>query len=129
MSRAKVVSDDQGRFYGIRFNCPGCALARNHDPTSSIAGATILPVKWLPVGQTESPHLAAMASRWGFNGDLDRPTLTPSVFCQWDQWQGEDKPKKHHVCHSFVSDGRIQFLDDCTHALAGQTIDLPEIVE
>ena len=30
------------------------------------------------------------------------------------------------VCHSFVTDGRIQFLADCTHALAGQTVDLPE---
>jgi hypothetical protein len=25
--------------------------------------------------------------------------------------------------------GRIQFLGDCTHALAGQTVDLPEIQE
>jgi hypothetical protein len=29
------------------------------------------------------------------------------------------------VCHSFVTDGRIQFLGDCTHALANQTFDLP----
>jgi hypothetical protein len=26
----------------------------------------------------------------------------------------------------FVTDGRIQFLGDCTHALAGQTVDLPD---
>lgn len=31
------------------------------------------------------------------------------------------------VCHSFVTDGRIQFLSDCTHSLAGQTVDLPEM--
>lgn len=31
------------------------------------------------------------------------------------------------VCHSFVTAGRIEFLPDCTHALAGQTVDLPEI--
>jgi hypothetical protein len=30
------------------------------------------------------------------------------------------------VCHSFVTDGRIQFLNDCTHPLAGQTVDIPE---
>ena len=30
-------------------------------------------------------------------------------------------------CHSFVTDGRIQYLDDCTHELRGQTIDLPDI--
>ena len=33
------------------------------------------------------------------------------------------------VCHSFVTDGRIQFLNDCTHALAGQTVDLPDMKE
>ena len=30
------------------------------------------------------------------------------------------------ACHTFVTDGRIQFLGDCTHALAGQTVDLPD---
>jgi hypothetical protein len=30
------------------------------------------------------------------------------------------------VCHSFVIDGRIQFLSDSTHVLAGQTVDLPK---
>jgi hypothetical protein len=31
------------------------------------------------------------------------------------------------VCHSFVTDGKIQYLSDCTHAMAGQTVDLLEI--
>jgi len=29
-------------------------------------------------------------------------------------------------CHSFVVDGRIQFLQDSEHELAGQTVDLPD---
>jgi hypothetical protein len=29
------------------------------------------------------------------------------------------------VCHSFVSEGVIQFLDDCTHSLVGQSVELP----
>ena len=29
-------------------------------------------------------------------------------------------------CHSFVREGRIEFLSDCTHALAGQTVELPD---
>ena len=33
---------------------------------------------------------------------------------------------KDDVCHSFVTDGRIQFLGDCTHKLAGQTVNIPE---
>lgn len=28
------------------------------------------------------------------------------------------------VCHSFVFDGEIRFLGDCTHALAGKTVPL-----
>ena len=31
------------------------------------------------------------------------------------------------VCHSFVTDGRIQFLGDCTHDLAGHTVELPDL--
>lgn len=30
------------------------------------------------------------------------------------------------ICHSFVIDGRIQFLGNCMHKLAGQTVDLPD---
>ena len=29
--------------------------------------------------------------------------------------------------HSYVTDGRIQYLSDCTHPLAGQTVDLPDV--
>ena len=32
------------------------------------------------------------------------------------------EPGQLTVCHSFVSDGQWQFLGDCTHALAGQTV-------
>jgi hypothetical protein len=40
---------------------------------------------------------------------------------------GEGDERKTFVCHSFVTDGRIQYLGDCTHAMAGQTVDLPDI--
>lgn len=72
---------------------------------------------------------------WTFNGDLERPTFTPSLLVggvQWEPNAGFHKPNhdvvagEPIVCHSFVTDGRIQFLGDCTHALAGQTVDLPE---
>ena len=35
------------------------------------------------------------------------------------------KPPTPYACHSFVTDGRIQFLTDSTHTLAGQTVPLP----
>lgn len=53
--------------------------------------------------------------RWKFNGDLKKPTFTPSLLVH-----------AQYICHSFIKDGKIQFLNDCTHELAGQTVDLEE---
>lgn len=62
---------------------------------------------------------------WTFNGDLDQPTFAPSMLYSSGGWKGE--PLK--VCHSYVRNGRIEFLNDCTHGLKGQTVDLPQIKE
>lgn len=40
---------------------------------------------------------------------------------------GRIKGAKDEICHSFVTDGKIRFLNDCTHDLAGQTVDLKPI--
>lgn len=57
---------------------------------------------------------------WEFNGDVDKPTLSPSLkVCGRDE-NGDT------VCHSFVREGMIEFLSDCTHALAGQTVPLED---
>lgn len=58
---------------------------------------------------------------WEFNGDMERPTISPSVLVQFPCME------KMNVCHSFIRNGRIQYLSDCTHELAGKTIELPEI--
>jgi len=55
---------------------------------------------------------------WTWNGSMDRPTFTPSLLCN------PDLPE--HRCHSFVTDGKIQFLSDCHHDLKGQTVDIPD---
>jgi len=118
MSRAKVVTDQEGRFYGIRFTCPGCASDQAH---GNFGGYNCLPVHWTPPGMERSPNIAGL-DLWTFNGDFDRPTFSPSILTQ-STWSDGSK----FCCHSFVTDGRIQFLGDCTHVLAGQTVDLPEI--
>ncbi|MGA4552393.1 DUF6527 family protein [Methylorubrum aminovorans] len=64
--------------------------------------------------------------RWGFNGNDERPTFTPSVLVRYDGADAGKDGAPPAVCHSFVTDGRIQFLGDCTHALAGQTVPLPD---
>ena len=62
---------------------------------------------------------------WTWDGSFDAPTFSPSVLVRWPD---PDNPGKNvAVCHSFVRAGRIQFLADCTHALAGQTVDLPDM--
>jgi hypothetical protein len=57
---------------------------------------------------------------WKFNGNVEKPTFEPSMLVTWQE--GEER--KQHVCHSFVRDGQIQFLADCTHKLAAQTLNL-----
>lgn len=107
----------KGEDNSLFFWCPGCDMAHR--------------IK----------HGAGDGPRWGWNGSADKPTFTPSVLVTWDQWvppattpevsakikAGEIvQTKEPRVCHSFVTDGRIQFLSDCTHHLAGQTVDLPD---
>lgn len=81
--------------------------------------------------------------RWSFNGDVDKPTFRPSFlastghyvnngakgncWCDYEERTGEESPFECGRCHSFVTDGKIQFLNDSTHDLAGQTVELPEI--
>ena len=89
---------------------------------------------------------------WGWDGDAENPTLTPSVlvttghYCAprdtppasgsygcwctfYDEFpaiEGEHK-FKCGICHTFITDGQVQFLSDCTHEYAGQTLPLPDI--
>jgi hypothetical protein len=65
----------------------------------------------------------AGTGNWSWNGDTESPTLKPSILTRADF--GENREPK--VCHSFVNDGKIQFLSDCTHEFAGQTVDLLEV--
>lgn len=71
---------------------------------------------------------------WSFNGDYDRPTFSPSILVtgkrritddEYDRiMAGEVVDVPDMRCHSFVVDGQIQFLGDCSHELAGKTIPL-----
>lgn len=102
---SKLRSLEGGR---IMFRCPGC------DEPHAIA-----------TGAGDGP-------RWSYNNNPERPTFSPSVLVTWSEPSDKDgefddtSKDAAKVCHSFVTDGRIQFLGDCTHALAGQTVDLPD---
>lgn len=62
--------------------------------------------------------------RWGFDGNYDRPTLTPSVLVTYNGPDAGRDGAPPAICHSFVRSGQIEFLGDCTHSLAGQTVPL-----
>jgi hypothetical protein len=66
-----------------------------------------------------------MLKGWTFNGDLERPTFTPSLLVTG--YLNADNP--NGICHSFITDGQIRYLADSTHRLAGQTVDLGEYGE
>lgn len=69
--------------------------------------------------------------RWGYNGHVDLPTFTPSIKVTWREpsdnpaEQLDDSKDIEKCCHSFVTNGQIEFLPDCTHELAGKTVPLP----
>ena len=95
-------------------------------------------VAFLCPGCRQMHHVTVDGSRgWTFNGDGDRPTFSPSVLVKGavpitDEehasiMAGGTIEPKPLACHSFVTDGRIRFSADSSHALAGQTADLPEL--
>lgn len=82
---------------------------------------------------------------WGFDGNLAAPTFSPSVlttsghylathkdgascWCTYNAARPDNPaPFKCQRCHTFIAGGMVQFLADCTHALAGQTLRLPDL--
>ena len=89
----RCTEGDGKTLHGYMFYCPGC----------------------------DRPHVVDL--KWECNGDIERPTIRPSVLVH----AHDDIPNPQPQCHSFVTDGQIQFLGDSTHALAGQTVELPDI--
>ena len=81
----------------VLFECPGCGF-----PHSVYVNTSVHPC-------------------WTWNGSLDSPTFSPSIKVTYP-W---GDPPVDKVCHSFVTDGKIQFLGNCTHSLAGQTVPIP----
>lgn len=116
MAKVKGVADTDGTRIGYRFNCPGC----NEEHVVNVY----------------KPR-ESNGAIWGFNENVDNPTFTPSINISWGKvldpnWIAPDVPDvDSHFwsgrCHSFVTNGMIQFLGDCTHQLANQTVPLPDI--
>lgn len=79
----------------VRYNCPGCGYAH-----------------------------AVPAKEWNWNGDTEKPTLSPSVRHYYTH---PETKKEITVCHYNIVNGKIEYCDDCPHELKNQKIELPEI--
>jgi len=56
---------------------------------------------------------------WTITGPEDSLTVTPSIFVNKDRVNPDA-----HACHLFIRDGKIQYLEDCSHEYAGKTIEM-----
>lgn len=78
---------------------------------------------WCP--GCKCPH--TVNTNWRVNPD--NITISPSVLVTTPRHYADGTPVGNpDRCHSFVREGRIQYLQDCTHELRGQTVDIPEFV-
>jgi len=77
------------------------------------SGLLLIPVRQVEGGPTP----------WQWDGNVEAPTLHPSLRTRGSDCRGD------WVCHSWVRKGKVQFLADCTHPLAGRTVDLLDLTE
>ena len=89
------------------FMCPGCKC-----------GHTFI-TQWgsCELVQNRAKNHNPTKPTWTFNGDMDKPTFSPSLLYP------------SMKCHLFLRDGVIQFLNDCGHAFAGQNVPLKDLEE
>ena len=105
--------------------CPGCNGA--HQVPAAIRQAPVaVPDPGYPDWTPPHEYYEARDGAWSWNGSATRPTFQPSVLVRYEGTDAGKDGAPPAVCHSFVVDGRMQFLGDCTHALAGQTVPIPE---
>lgn len=62
---------------------------------------------------------------WTWNSSYSEPTLQESVEVVGPEVPNPDGDTG--VCHFYVVFGRISFLSDCTHAIAGKVVDMTPI--
>ena len=75
-----------------------------------------------PTGHANSKH------NWGFNGNFEKPSFTPSMlfFVPAGRYGDPDMPQRT-ICHYFVTDGEIRYCKDSPHKFSGQNLSLQPI--
>jgi hypothetical protein len=81
--------------------------------------------------------------KWTYSGTDEKPTVRASVLSKWIKTpdplpyddngdlvvgpDGRAVGSKQMKCHSFITNGNIQYLNDCTHYLAGKTVPMEDV--
>lgn len=60
--------------------------------------------------------------RWTWDNNREAPTVSPSILVTYNGPDAGINGAPPARCHLFVRAGQLEFLSDCTHALAGQTV-------
>lgn len=112
-SKLKFTKDGLVMFY-----CPGCKCHHGIYTEQS----------------TPNPLTGA---RWTWNGDSEKPTFAPSILVRGTIpptdvevaliMSGQPFEPVPFVCHSFVRNGQVEYLSDCTHELVGQTVTMFDV--
>jgi hypothetical protein len=83
---------------------------------------------WCP--GCDKMHPLPYEKGWSWDGNLEEPTFSPSFKHEWRSKLMDDRSVDlHYVCHYIVTAGKVAYCGDCTHALAGQIIDMPDLPE
>lgn len=99
-AQLRTCHDGEVSYPTLAFVCPGCAL-------NGSSGLHLLPV-----------NTTVTSPSWDWDGNLEAPTISPSILT------GKDSA---YICHSFLKAGVFVFLGDCTHALANQSVPMPDL--
>jgi hypothetical protein len=69
--------------------------------------------------------------RWTFDGNLYRPTFSPSmrIYVPAHRHGDGTETPEQTICHYFVRDGYIEFCGDSPHEFAGKKVPLPTLSE
>lgn len=104
---AKCRTFENGGRTWIHFVCP------------ATGETVVIPISEPPPITTRFRPLPA----WSFDGNHDAPTLSPSVKQEWTFGDARER----RCNHFFVRGGHVEYLGDCTHQHAGQTLPLADI--
>lgn len=65
---------------------------------------------------------------WRWDGNVEAPTFAPSVNVR-PAGRDPQRPQDRGRCHQVITSGMVSFCADTQHALAGQTIPMPDLPE